>query len=63
VPYKTVTSKTKNLVLEGIPRDLFDEALKLCRAQEPPLPLKWKIVELVREWVSRQRKSSTGRFR
>jgi hypothetical protein len=41
----------KTIILEGVPRDLFDRALAKGRAQEPPIPLKWKIIELVRAWV------------
>ena len=41
----------KSLLLENVPRDLFDRALEKCRRQEPPIALKWKIVELVRAWT------------
>ncbi len=41
----------KSILLDRLPRDLFDRALKKCRDQEPPIALKWKIVELVRRWV------------
>lgn len=41
----------KDILLQQVPRDLFDAALKKCKQQEPPIPLKWKIIELVRRWV------------
>jgi len=41
----------KSILLDRLPRDLFDRALAKAKAQEPPIALKWKIVELVRRWV------------
>lgn len=41
----------KDIILQHVDRVLFDRALAKCRRQEPPMTLKWKIVELVREWV------------
>ncbi len=41
----------KTVILQDVPRDLFDRALAKGRKQEPPIALKWKIIELVRAWV------------
>lgn len=40
------------VLLERIPRRLIEEAKAKCRSQVPPMALKWKIVELLQEFVN-----------
>lgn len=45
-------TQQKNILLEGVPRDLFDRALAKAKLEQPPQnKLKWQIVRLIREWV------------
>jgi len=42
----------KNILLEGVDRELFDRALAKAQSMPPPTNrLKWQIVRLVQEWV------------
>jgi hypothetical protein len=56
----------KNIMLEGVDRDLFDRALAKANAMPPPTnKLKWQIVRLVQEWVdgpttTKRRKTDSG---
>lgn len=36
---------------ERVPRQLLQKAMLKCRAQQPPISLKWKLIELLRNWV------------
>lgn len=43
---------TKTVLLEQVPRELFDAAAAKCRAADPPRSLKAQIVSLLRRWVN-----------
>lgn len=34
-----------------VPRQLVQDAIAKCRAESPPISLKWKLIQLLREWV------------
>jgi len=42
----------QNYTLEGAPRELLEEARAKARTEEPPISLKWKIIELLRAYVA-----------
>lgn len=37
---------------EKVPRALIQAAIAKCRAEQPPISLKWKLIELLRDWVN-----------
>ena len=49
---KTKGTRTTAYHWHGVPRELIERALAKCRAQEPPISLKWKLRELLEKWVS-----------
>lgn len=49
---RLIDRSQKNILLEGVDRDLFDRALAKAQALPPPgNKLKWVIVDLIRQWV------------
>lgn len=44
-------SNEMTLNLEKIPRQLVEDAKAKCKQQEPPRPLRWQIIELLKQWT------------
>ncbi len=36
---------------ERVPRKLLNKAMLKCRAEQPPISLKWKLIQLLTAWV------------
>jgi hypothetical protein len=36
---------------DKVPRDLIQRAIEKGKQQTPPISLKWKLIELLRNWV------------
>ncbi len=41
------------VLLERVPRRLIEQAKAKCRQQDPPVSLKWQILELLKGWVGK----------
>jgi hypothetical protein len=41
----------KTYMWERVPRQLLDDARAKCKRQDPPVFLKFKLIELLREWT------------
>lgn len=41
----------KSYLWERVPRQLLDDARAKCKRQDPPVFLKFKLIELLREWT------------
>jgi hypothetical protein len=42
-----------------VPMALFREAQALCQAQQPPLAMRWLLIQLLAAWVARQKAPKT----
>lgn len=38
-----------------VPRQLLEDAQAKCRAQEPPISLKWQLIKLLKAWTYEER--------
>jgi hypothetical protein len=36
---------------QRVPRQLLQDAQAKCRAERPPISLKWKLIELLEQWT------------
>lgn len=51
-PHRQVKGTAETtILLEKLPRQLIDDAKAKCKAEMPPMALKWKIVQLLKGWV------------
>ena len=48
---KTKGTELQTYMWEKVPRRLLQRAFEKCRAQTPPISLKWKLIELLKTWV------------
>ena len=61
--YRPDPPGTKSLILRGLPRELFERAGRLSRAEVPGLNLKQKIVELIAAYVEYRDRTRSPRDR
>ena len=52
---------TYHMSFRNMPRDLMARAIEKCRQQDPPVSLRYKIVELVKEWLGDTPKRSRSK--
>jgi len=48
---RTKGTDLQTYMWEKVPRRLLQRAMEKCRAQTPPISLKWKLIELLTKWV------------
>lgn len=50
-PRRVTGTALKSYLWERVPRKLLEDATTKCKQQEPPLSLKWLLIQLLKEWT------------
>jgi hypothetical protein len=60
-PERKNTAAQTSYLLENIPRELLERAKTKARHLDPPVAVKWVLIQLLRQWVDGKRRVSVER--